>query len=91
MKFCFTKFNFKIVFSESIFGSIKRFLTGDVMSQVPPQLSSLASNPITGAGQYFGASPLKDGGFVSAYENAEYGFEASKKNGVFSGIQLRYS
>ena len=43
------------------------------MSQVPPQLSSLASHPITGAGQYFGASPLKDGGFVSAYENPEYG------------------
>ena len=39
------------------------------MSQVHPQLSSLASNPITGAGQYFGASPLKDGGFVAAYEN----------------------
>ena len=44
---------------------------GQTPDTEPPVLNSLASNPITGAGQYFGASPLKDGGFVAAYENPE--------------------
>ena len=43
-------------------------MSGSILAK----FKSLTTESISGAGQYFGASPLKDGGFVAAYENPQH-------------------